>query len=82
MLIKCSDHESSTVYKVGVLDGGNFDEQVEARAVRRDDVANLKAYWNHLGVPVGGVYLACLEAEAGYDSHLRMSEYKHFLSRT
>ncbi|KAH0834804.1 3-beta hydroxysteroid dehydrogenase/isomerase family-domain-containing protein [Lanmaoa asiatica] len=51
MLTKCSARESSTVYKVRVFDDGKFDKQVEARTVRKDDVVDLRAYWNHLGVP-------------------------------
>lgn len=81
ILTKCSDRESTTVYKVGVFDDGNFDKQVEARAVRKDDVENLRAYWNHLGVSVSSMDIACLKAEAGCDSRLRISEYRHFLLR-
>ncbi|KAF8122691.1 hypothetical protein EV363DRAFT_1404712 [Boletus edulis] len=53
MLTKCSDSELSTIYKFKVFDDGSFDKlkQVETRAVRKDDAADLRAYWNHLGVP-------------------------------
>ncbi|KAG6379662.1 hypothetical protein JVT61DRAFT_10182 [Boletus reticuloceps] len=53
MLTKCSDSELSTIYKFKVFDDGSFDKlkQVETRAVRKDDAADLRAYWNYLGVP-------------------------------
>lgn len=82
MLTKCSDHGSSTIYKVGVFVDGNFDKQMEARAVRQDDVANLRAYWNDIGMSVSSMHVGCLEAEVGCDSHLRISEYRHFSLRT
>lgn len=61
VLTKCSDLESSTVYMVGVFDNGSFDKRVEARAVRKDDAVDLRAYWNYLGIPVSSMHVACLE---------------------
>jgi hypothetical protein len=51
MLTKCSNHELSTVYKIGVFDDGNFDKKVEARTVRKDDIVDLRGYWNYLRIP-------------------------------
>ena len=64
MLSKCSDREQSTVYKTNVFVDGIFDNQREARTVRRDDVVALRAYWDDLGISVSGMHVACLEADA------------------
>jgi hypothetical protein len=64
MLTKCSNRELSTVYKIGVFDDGNFDKKVEARTVRKDDIVDLRGYWNYLRIPVSSMVVEHLEAEA------------------
>lgn len=63
MLTKCSNRQLSTIYKIGVFDDGNFDKKVEARTVRKDDLVDLRAYWNYLNIPVSGMRVEYLETE-------------------
>ena len=63
MLTKCSNRQLSTIYKIGVFDDGIFDKKVEARTVRKDDLVDLRAYWNYLNIPVSGMRVEYLETE-------------------
>lgn len=64
MLTNCSDRKQSIVYKFDVFDDGKFDKRIEILYIRKDEPVELRAYWDHMGMPVSAMLIAYSEIEA------------------